>query len=242
MSELMIATPVYGNPAVASVALGWHRAVMQFARAPGVTIADPWFFMNKDIVRARARAVSVALEGGFDHLLFWDADVAGEPGELAAALRGMLASGFDLVGCAPPKKTPVNWTSVAAKAAFGATSAQALRTAGADYSSVLEVARGEPVNGCLPAKYLPMGFTLISRRCLEAMTKHYDPQLGYKDKYEGGWHRAVAFFSPVIVEGPRLLSEDYSFCQRWEWMGQKSYLYVGEGATACKHVGAAMFG
>lgn len=223
---LMIATPVYGGPPAASVSLAWHTEVVRFLRTPDVTVADAHMFTNTDLVKARSRAVAMALEGGYDHLLFWDADVVGDAGDLAEAIRGMLASGHDLVGLAPPRKR-------AGK-----------HEAPPDYSSAHGTAKFDGTNmvrSCLPTKYLPMGFTLISRACMQRMTDHFRPQLEFKDQIDGVWRKCVALFSLVLVEGPLLLSEDYSFCERWRFLDGQPWLYVGKGAQV-KHVGAAVYG
>lgn len=214
--SLCIATPVWGGPEAGSVSLGYHQAMLAIAKAPGVTVLDHAIFTNTDLVRARSRALKIALDGGFDHLLFWDADVYAAPEQLGACLRGMLASGHELVGAPYSKKT----------------------------KRLDPVAHGIDttiMNGaCHPCTFVGMGFTLISRRMMQDVSAMCPV---FRDRYNGEWHDVRATFMLEIL-GDTLLSEDFSFCAKAERVrGAEGYawLYVGEGAEL-GHVGAAVYG
>jgi hypothetical protein len=168
-------------------------------RDQSVTALPHLEFINRDLVRARSRAVRLAIEGDFDHLLFWDADVAADPARIGTALRHMIGTKEDVIGALYPRRDGT----------------------GLAYSQ-----DGDNV-------LLPMGFTLLSRGCLLEMTNHYASELTFDD--EG--HDTVALFQ-LMLRKKRLLSEDYSFCQRWIDMGGECKIYYG---ATLEHSGQTVY-
>lgn len=243
MSRLCIATPVYGTPETASVPLAYHNARMALARAPGVEVLEISLFTNTDLVRARSRAVAMAYERGVEHLLFWDADVVAPPSQVAAALRGMLASGHDLIGCSYPKKK-VHWDRVRVRSQ-GEYSVDDPALAGLDFAH--QEATPDVVDGnASPCRYVPMGFCLLSRALIVRMVEHaaFRAELLYVDRFDDKMTDVVGLFQLTIseVNGRRLLlSEDFSFCERARSVGFAPWLYVGEGSKL-QHLGAMAFG
>lgn len=80
---------------------------------------------------------------------------------------------------------------------------------------------------------LPMGFTLISRNAMQIMSEHYASELTFDDNGKP----TVALFNLVIRNG-RLLSEDFSFCQRWLDIGGSCRIYYG---TVLDHAGQHLY-
>jgi hypothetical protein len=101
----MIATPVLASvPDCGQVYIGYQRALMRVlaARVGDIVYASGGtIFVNTDLVRARSRAVRMALDNCCTHLLFWDSDVAGD---CAKTLIGMLACGVDFIAAPYPRK------------------------------------------------------------------------------------------------------------------------------------------
>jgi hypothetical protein len=108
-----------------------------------------------------------------------------------------------------------------------------------------------------PRKHLPpepthrgthvaMGFTLIRVSVLERMWDHYYDELQFDDVLENKPYRTVALFQLLFLDRnvPRphraLLSEDFSFCERWLRMGGVVHLYDGPGAPM-GHVGSFVY-
>lgn len=241
--SLIIATPVYGNGPhkSAQVSLGYHEGILNL-KQPGVELLDSRVFTDTDLVRARSRALALAYEGGFDHLLFWDSDVQAPSQQLGVCIQGMIESGYDLVGAPYPKKR-IHWNKIADALANGMPpTADNLESAAYEW----------PIHGfdmgamddkhCVPCRYLPMGFTLISRKCMQDMIESpNNKHLTFKDFFDGKHREIVAAFALLINSDGLLLSEDGSFCERYSHIGGQAKLYVGPG-SALQHVGAHTFG
>lgn len=76
------------------------QSVLDLAGA-GATLLHSRLMTNCDVVRARSRAVRIALDQCFTHLLFWDSDVRGNG---LLALHYMLGENVDIIGAAYPRK------------------------------------------------------------------------------------------------------------------------------------------
>lgn len=238
--RILIATPHYGHPDEARVSVGYLEALTAIIRDPAVRLAAV-LRSDSDLVRARSRIVRHALAmPDVTHLLFWDDDVFAPPGAIVSAILGMLAARVDVVACPYPRKR-LHWDSARAAALRGddpeahAVSFVHTVTAPGEKGEAWPFVHVE--NGVAEAVSVHLGFTLISRTCLETMVEHYARELGYDDFEDGERRRAVALFQLVITPGTHgvLLSEDFSFCHRWRAIGGKVHVYVGEGAPLDHH-------
>ena len=235
--KLCIATPLYENT---HVMLGYHQAVMKL-KQPGVDILDfHQMTFGLDLVRKRSLALEMAYEAGYDHLLFWDADVMAPPDQCGTAIRNMLSTGFDLVGAPYPKKR-IHWDRVAAAVKSGITDAEGLQRSAYEFP-VYDVNPAILSNGCVPCRYLHMGFTLISRKLMKMVLEAPEfVHLRFKDRSGGEWKTRLASFALLINGEGLLLSEDFSFCERAIMLGVQPMLYVDEGSRL-HHVGAHEYG
>lgn len=246
---LAIATPVYGDASSASISLGYHRAALELIKAPDVEFLGraSSMFCNTDLVRARSRALYEAWSRGFDHLLFWDADVVGEAGQLAACIRGMLSTGHHLIGAPYPRKV-VTWDRIATfvnSQRFGREDAFTVADLQSWAYEPVQHGTGPRVGDCAPCAHVPMGFTMIS---LELMAKVYEAPVGTFPEFldlGGKVLRAPFMLTVTGKDGPSpvLLSEDYSFGERMRLAvpGFQPWLYLGPGAPL-QHVGSYVFG
>jgi hypothetical protein len=86
--------------------------------------------------------------------------------------------------------------------------------------------------GCIDVKAVGMGFTMISRRCLE--------KIASLERWYTDWpstQRCPNVFGQLFErltpgddpEEEALRSEDYSFCRRWRELGGKIHIYVHAG-------------
>lgn len=226
-----ICTPVFGDPTSASVPLQYHERCRHFMRSPDFDVFDMRLYVNTDLVRARSRAVTASLAKGVDGLIFWDVDVVAPVEQVAAAMRGMVHSGHDLV-CVPYARKRGHWANVGPKQDEEIEAGYVLHAADA----------GKIENGCAPCRYVPMGFTYISRRLMKAVTEwEMCRHLQFRDHFEGAWHPSVAVFALIINSEGLLLSEDYSFCERAAALGFRPHVYLGQG-TKLQHVGTAVYG
>lgn len=211
---LAIVTPLYRGPSERPLEVArlhdYHADVVKRA---GLTAAEQpaELYCNTDLIRARSRALCTVYRAGFDHLLFWDADVGGPPEQVGHCLRQMMGCG-DIVHCEYPKRGG-GWS------AHGVSEYDATKT---EFTL---------------ARYVTMGFTLISRECMRAVLEsEAAARVAYEDHYDGQWHVDAAVFALIIApsdtpDGKKglLLEEGYSFCERAAWVGIKPMLYVGEG-------------
>jgi hypothetical protein len=178
------------------------------------------------------------------HLLFIDSDVSAE-GDLAIrAIRGMIAADRDIV-CAPYPMKRIRWDQVEAAVKSGQPAA-----ASAVVFPFLPMQRDAlhvDAHGCVECEWVPAGFTMISRRCAEALRDRYRDELSFDDVLEDGRVIAtVALFQLALTAYPdgkpgRILrSEDYSLCWRWREMGGKVHAYLGDGSPM-DHTGEYLF-
>ena len=117
--RILVATPVLGSPESGDVKSAHMTSALRLMRSPNVEWILHGAFVNMDLVRARSRAVRMALDGCFTHLLFWDSDVGGDA---VACLQGMLATKADVIA-APyaRKKIPIRGTHERPFVAMGFT-------------------------------------------------------------------------------------------------------------------------
>jgi hypothetical protein len=93
---------------------------------------------------------------------------------------------------------------------------------------------------------VPMGFTLIKEACLRKMWDTYYDELRFTDVVDDKPIVTVALFQLLFsdVQDPQphraLLSEDFSFCERWLRIGGEIHLYTGPGSPL-DHVGAQVY-
>jgi hypothetical protein len=239
--KLMICTPVDGHPDSAQVYLKYHREQMRIARDPQITFLDSYAFMPKDNIRARSRGARMLLDSDCDYILFWDRDNA--PHDAAMHIKMMLqtaAQGHELLGCTYPKKE-IDFEKVAEYAAShpGATAKQ-LESAGQTW--VVSTKGTTSTNGVAEVEGLGFGFILVSRRCVEDMAGAYgaDPALHgmYTPTFVDKGSPTVALFMMHAMPDGRLLSEDYSFCERWRRLGGK----VSMLCLPVDHIGSHVYG
>ena len=222
-TKLVIATPIDGLPESARCAYGYALAVagLLAGDVDAKLVAPGLLGYPADLVRARSRAVRLARDAGATHVLWLDDDTVPKRGAVAA----MLASGHDVVACPYPRKR-IHWERMGhampgedhEKHAYD----YAFHLHGADGGT----ARLEVRNGCIAVDRMGMGCMLTSMRALDAMTEHFRDELWMVDVVEGRHYDLVALFQLVMTETTTyngrpfriLLSEDYSFCDRYNRM------------------------
>lgn len=202
--RILCCTPVYGMPSTATVHLEYMKRMIELTHQ-GPTMLAHRLATNVDLVRARSRAVRIALDHCFTHLLFWDSDVVGD---VVQCLGGMIAQNCDVIAAAYPRKR-------------------------------------YPIKGSHTPPYVAMGFTLISASCLERMWDAYYDELNFDDYIDGKPVRTVALFQLIMRQHETepyrvLLSEDYSFCERWMKLGGDIHIFDGPGAPL-QHIGQHAF-
>jgi len=175
------------------------------------------------------------------HLFFIDADIGFSPESVFRLLD------FDrmvVTGCYPKKF--LNWANVARKLdtpPVPGEPTEPVRSYGLDYNINIKGSTATAQNGFVQVLDSATGFMLIKRAVIERMYDHYKDTLFCVNDIIGDAAAIkdyVAVFDCMIDPATRrYLSEDYSFCRRWQQMGGE--IWVDIVSPLC-HVGGYMYG
>jgi hypothetical protein len=222
--RLFIATPCYGG----QVTSDYLQSVVGFTRlAEDIGLKFSLFTSKNEslVTRARNRCVAAMLESDATHLLFLDADIGFDP----LAIFQLLARDVPIVCASYPLKG-INWAALVGKKFKSVTEMQ-----DAAITHVVHGLEGpDPSTGLVPVREAGTGFMLIKREVVEEMIAA-NPQWNYEHEEGGEWS---AIFDCEIVDG-RYLSEDYTFCRRWQRMDGTVWL---DPTITLTHTGTYTFG
>jgi hypothetical protein len=236
--KVFFATPCYGGMLTDQYFLSLFQAAQVFMRYQ-IEFKITTLRNESLITRARNLLVSMFLEDPeMTHLMFIDADIEFPPD----AIMRMLAMNKDVVCGAYPKKT-VSWPSVGKAASEGHTD---LDNYQAEYAINLKFIDPEKRqvnadNGSIEVLDASTGFMLIKRQVILDMIEHY-PELKYNNdasidpKYNP--HCYALFDCMIDPVDRRYLSEDYTFCRRWQQMGGRIWI---DPSTNLNHIGSYTF-
>jgi hypothetical protein len=230
--RLYVATPCFGcqmTAAYLASLLGLQAACAM--RGVGFAVD---FIGNESLVE-RARNILVArfLASDATHLLFIDADI----GFRADCVFRLLGADKDVVTAVYSKKM-FDWDKVAEKLAAG--EAEPVYQMGLDFN--INIAnQTEPIEGgFVRVLDSATGFMMIRRPVLERMAEAYREELQCVNDVQGQQVKDyVALFACLIDEQTRrFLSEDYSFCRRYQKLGGEIWADL---QSPLAHVGTNMF-
>jgi glycosyltransferase involved in cell wall biosynthesis len=242
--KLMIATPCYGglvNEGYAQSMFTLPSICTQFGVSVGyITIAN-----ESLVTRARNELVNAFMKSDADYLMFIDADIRFDP----KAIIRMLTHDKDVVVGAYPLKQ-LDWEKVVSAAKEKTLSPKEAVKEAAMY--VINVHKpdadlvGKTVdvqikNGLLEVYDAGTGFMLIKRSVIEKMIEKYPETKYYSDRdvtLSAEENTRYALFDTEIDADRRYLSEDYTFCRRWQKLDGKIHLDVN---TVLDHVGTHIF-
>ena len=244
--HIFIATPCYGG----QIGEPYFRSMMQLAilcNKYNIQYTISTLANESLITRGRNTLVSFFMENpAATHLFFIDADVEFNPEDI---LR-MVAYDKPVICGAYPKKA-VNWDSIidAARNDPSETSAT-IEGHSSNYVVNFEFvkdAEGKPipqvqiVDNLVKLKDAGTGFMCIKKEVIQKLFDAH-PDLSYKNdinvdmKFEKYMY---SIFDGIIdPESRRYLSEDYTFCRRWQALGGDIWL---DPRTALNHVGHYTF-
>lgn len=200
--KLLVATHVHESVTPAYAA---SLALMSARLAQLEIPFAPTLFKDSDVSRGRNQACAAALEGGFSHLLFIDADIEFKPEDVLK----LLVAGHDLCGGTYRRKNDDdNYNH-------------------AFFPHPDFIVPVCPRTGFMEVMRLGTGFMLISVEVLRRM-RDAMPEIAYvEQRPDKSWRQMWQFFAFEIrqVEDTRqLFSEDYNFCERWRALGGKLWL------------------
>jgi len=244
--HIFIATPCYGG----QLGEPYFRSMMRLAimcNKYDIPYTISTLANESLITRGRNTLVSFFMENpDATHLFFIDADIEFEPEDV---LR-MVAYDKPVTVGAYPKKA-VNWDSIihAARANPNETS-QTIEGHSSNYVvnfDFLKDEKGDKTpqvqisDNLIKLKDAGTGFMVIKKETIQEMfNKHtelkYANDINVDQKFEK--HMYALFDTMIDPESKRYLSEDYTFCRRWQLMGGDVWL---DPRTALNHVGHYTF-
>lgn len=218
--KLFIATPCYGG----SCGEPYLRSMLElvgFMSKANISYTFSSLANESLITRARNKMVSEFLKSDATHLFFIDADIRFN---YLDVIRMVIHDKDIVVGAYPVK-------SFNLEALVGRTfnSVEDIRSACSRYvtnfifDSEEAAQKGEVqvIDGLIEVHDAGTGFMCIKREVIEQMTEHYQDTVYLAEKTcDIQW----ALFDTAIDDDRRYLSEDYTFCRRWQKMGGKVWL------------------
>ena len=174
------------------------------------------------ITRARNELVGLFIEQDFSHLFFIDADIEFKPYDFFK----LIAHDQDVVTASYPIKV-VNWSGIKPSTCLSYEDFQ--RHTAVYVSNVKPDSITNGANKTLWEVHdAGTGFMCIKRHVIEKMIEAY-PETAYKSvqTYPGLPVKEVrrwALFDTEIDDNGRYLSEDYTFCRRWQKLGGQVWL------------------
>lgn len=231
--HIFIATPCYGGMTAAVYTTSLTQLVGFFTKnSVPYTLS---MLTNESLVtRARNKLVNDFLNTEATHLFFIDADIEFDHRDAA---RIILHDKDVVVGSYPVKSYDF---SRALNRSFSSTEeiVEAVTTHVVNFvfkdEEDRKAGRVDLQNGLVEILDGGTGFMCIKREVIEKMIEAY-PETAYTPETTND--TVYALFDTVIDDG-RYLSEDYTFCRRWQNMGGKIYL---DAMTVLNHYGSVRF-
>lgn len=244
--KVFVATPMYGgfnHGIYMKSCLDLQNIFTQY----GIECKFSFIFNESLITRARNYLVDEFLNRSeCTHLLFLDADIGFDPNDIIA----LLAIDKDVIGAPYPKKS-LKWANIK-KAIVKNPSIE-----DGELSKIVGDYVFNPVKGTqrfsisepLEVLEIGTGYMMIKRHVFAQFAAAY-PQLKYLPDHVGQAHfdgsRYIHAYFDCFIDtkenggggSERYLSEDYSFCQRWRFIGGTIHLCPWMKSTHC---GSYMF-
>ena len=220
MAKLFVSTPMYGGQCFGF----YNQSLIQLnnlLRNSGNECVVSFMFNESLITRARNALAHNFLKTDCTHLMFIDADIRFNPGDIPP----MVDADKEIICGIYPKKE-INWQSVKDAVERGVTVDQLKHHTGSfvvnlvEYSATVTVPINQPVeiwNG-------GTGFMLIKREVFEQLANKVPTYVNDVTDLSGSIKNdeIKEYFTTSIEDGTRrLLSEDYHFCNIWRKAGGK---------------------
>ena len=221
--KMFVATPQYGG-----MCTGFYAQSMMMLQLAvqqrGWHMASSFMFNESLIERARNSLAHAFLKTDCTHLLFIDADIRFDAGQVLA----LFDADKDVICGIYPKKE-VNWGEVKRSVERGIPEDQLKHYTGSwvvnlvGYEGTVTVPQNEPLEIWAGGT----GMMLIKREVLEKMKetvpKYRNDVVDLSGTNKPQEEIYQFFACSIEPETQRLLSEDYHFCRTWRNMGGKLY-------------------
>lgn len=227
--KLFVATPMYGGNCMEP----FFRSSIQlitFFNKHGINLAFGTIANESLITRARNVLVSYFLDSSYTHLLFIDGDIEFTVEDILK----LYIHDKDIIVGAYPKKG-VAWDRIRTNILNNPNkqfTSQEIAAFGSDYAINFKFVDKatksiEIENGLIKLHDAGTGFMMIKRSVIEKMIKGF-PELKYNNDVSiqnKSTDNFYALFDTMIDPiDKRYLSEDYTFCRRWQDLGGDIYL------------------
>lgn len=232
--KFFVATPAYGE----SVSVYFARSLAQLlsmATAYGIQLSFSTIGNESLVTRARNEMVGEFLASDATHLMFIDADISFDPADvfrLALPIRDLVAAAYPTKGLAWERavdlKTPEEVSQATINYVINLDPELTKKT---KENGVLDV---QLHDGLLEVMDAGTGFMLIYRGVFDKLIEEYGEEIMYftdtttvnnNGTLEKSYVQRHAFFDTSIeVSTNRYLSEDYTFCRRWQSIGGQVWI------------------
>jgi hypothetical protein len=230
--RVYLATPCFGcqmTVTYLSSVLGLQAA----CAARGIELLIDFIGNESLVERARNILAARFLESPADYLLFIDADIGFKP----ETVFRLLDFDKDVSTAVYPKKA-FDWNMVKDKLEAG--DSEPVHQMGLDFNINIATTQATITDGFIKVLDSATGFMLIKRGVMERMATHYRSELECVNDIQGqNIRQYVALFACMIDPSTRrFLSEDYSFCRRYQALGGDIWADV---ASPLVHIGSCVF-
>jgi hypothetical protein len=244
--RLMIGTPCYGG----MVTDGYLQSIFSLvnhAQEVGLPVVLVTMSNESLITRGRNEIVNTFLKSDATHLMFIDADISFDPRDVV----DMLKANVDIVAGSYPLKA-INWEGIQNLQRNKEVNATIEDIHKSAFHTVINVKKPSAekigqtetvqiVNGLIDVYDVGTGFMLMKKEVFAKMIEAYPETTYYFDKdltLPKEERKRYALFDTMIDEDGRYLSEDYTFCRRWQKLGGKVHLAVN---VKLNHTGTFTF-
>lgn len=245
-NKFFIATPCYGG-ALTEPYFRSTIKLLTFFNSHKIPLAFGTIANESLVTRARNVLLAYFLNSDYTHLLFIDADIEFQVDDVIK----MYAHDKDVVVGAYPKKG-VNWNNIKEgiklKESEGKTvEGGQIGALGSDYAINFKFNDAERKqvsvhNGLIPLHDAGTGFMMIKREAILKLIEAY-PEIKYNNDVQMNGvdlkDNFYALFDTMIDPiDKRYLSEDYTFCRRWQGIGGDIWL---DPSISLNHYGSFCF-
>jgi len=243
-SKFFIATPCYGG----ALTEPYFRSViklMTFMNGHKIPLAFGTIANESLVTRARNVLLAYFLNSDYTHLMFVDADIEFQVDDI---LKLWMHDKDVAVGAYPKKG--VNWSHIKEAILLDPSqnhSPGQIGALGSDYAINFQFIDKHKKqvgveNGLIKLHDAGTGFMMIKREAILKLIKEY-PEIKYNNDVQMGGvdlkDNFYALFDTMIDPvDKRYLSEDYTFCRRWQKMGGDIWL---DPSISLNHYGSFCF-
>jgi len=243
-SKFFIATPCYGG----ALTEPYFRSViklMTFMNGHTIPLAFGTIANESLVTRARNVLLAYFLNSDYTHLMFIDADIEFQVDDI---LKLWMHDKDVAVGAYPKKG--VNWSHIKEAILLDPSqnhSPGQIGALGSDYAINFQFIDKHKKqvgveNGLIKLHDAGTGFMMIKREAILKLVKEY-PEIKYNNDVQMGGvdlkDNFYALFDTMIDPvDKRYLSEDYTFCRRWQKMGGDIWL---DPSISLNHYGSFCF-